>query len=1092
MPNATNYTAKDITVLEGLEPVRKRPGMYIGSTDEKGLHHLIIEIFDNSLDEAIGGYAKDISVFLHTSGLVSVADDGRGIPTDMHPSGVSALELAMTKLHAGGKFSNSAYQASGGLHGVGASAVNALSTYMQVIVKRDHKFFSQSYKIGKPDHPVKEISREAAAKIIPAYQQSFLDNISGTFTVFKPDAAIFKKTTEFDYTFIKKLVRERAYLVATVFMHLWEEKSGRHTNFYFESGIRSLLAHTNRLKKPLHEAIHMIGTATDNAYPIGVEVVMQYTDAFSETIESYANTINTHDGGTHLTGFRTALTKVIKDYITKNNLLEGKGSKVDSLTPDDLKEGLSAIVWIKMTSSEIQFESQTKTKINNPEVQSAVYQVVKPALETYFEEHPQTAKTIIAKVLLAARARLAARAARDAIVRKGALEGMTLPGKLADCQSKDPALSELFIVEGDSAGGCFSGDTKVALADGRNLSFKELIKEYQGGKQNYCYTIKQNGSVGISPIISPRLTKRSAEVIKIVLDNDEEIICTPDHKFMLRNGSYKCAKDLKTSNALMPLRRQLSRLGRRITIEGYEMVYDPGQHRWLFTHVLADEYNLDKNVYRINDGDHRHHIDFNKINNNPNNIRRISKAEHLALHKQILEKTLHRPDVKRKLAKLHQTPDFREKIRLAMTTPVMRKVLSDRAKKQWQSEDYKNYMTKRFLEFYATNEAYRNKNNKLLNQEQKKYWSDDKNKEKQSKRVILFFKKHPEYKELLRNLSLKQWTSDGLRQWRSQKTKEQWTSEFRSIRKASYEKTYLNKALSALHTIYVDSKSIDKSAYQTLRKSTNDKTLLRYETIRDRFFAGNEEHLLEAVTNYNHRIKQIIPLKKKIDVYDLEVPETHNFALASGVFVHNSAKQGRDRAHQAILPLGGKILNTERARLDKIVEFEELKDLIVALGVGIGETINPDKLRYHRIVIMTDADVDGAHISTLLLTFFFRHLRPVIDGGYIYLAMPPLYKIAHGKVEKYVYTDQEKEDYLTTLEKGVREKVGIQRYKGLGEMNAEQLWETTMNPASRTLKKVRVEDAARADEVFSILMGEDVAPRKKFIQTHSKLANLDV
>ncbi len=658
MPNATNYTAKDITVLEGLEPVRKRPGMYIGSTDEKGLHHLIIEIFDNSLDEAIGGYARDISVFLHTSGLVSVTDDGRGIPTDMHPSGVSALELAMTKLHAGGKFSSSAYQASGGLHGVGASAVNALSNYMQVIVKRDHKFFSQSYKIGKPDHPVKEISRDAAAKIIPAYQQSFLDNVSGTFTVFKPDAAIFKKTTEFDYTFIKKLVRERAYLVAGVFMHLWEEKSGKHTNFYFESGIRSLLTHTNRLKKPLHEAIHMIGTATDNAYPIGVEVVMQYTDTFSETIESYANTINTHDGGTHLTGFRTALTKVIKDYITKNNLMEGKGSKVDSLTPDDLKEGLSAIVWIKMTSSEIQFESQTKTKINNPEVQSAVYQIVKPALETYLEEHPQTAKTIIAKVLLAARARLAARAARDAIVRKGALEGMTLPGKLADCQSKDPALSELFIVEGDSAGG--------------------------------------------------------------------------------------------------------------------------------------------------------------------------------------------------------------------------------------------------------------------------------------------------------------------------------------------------------------------------------------------------------------------------------------------------SAKQGRDRAHQAILPLGGKILNTERARLDKIVEFEELKDLIVALGVGIGETINPDKLRYHRIVIMTDADVDGAHISTLLLTFFFRHLRPVIDGGYIYMAMPPLYKIAHGKVEKYVYTDQEKEDYLATLEKGVREKVGIQRYKGLGEMNAEQLWETTMNPASRTLKKVLVEDAARADEVFSILMGEEVAPRKKFIQTHSKLANLDV
>jgi len=659
MPNNT-YTAKDITVLEGLEPVRKRPGMYIGSTDEKGLHHLLIEIFDNSLDEAITGYAKDISVLMGDDGKVSISDDGRGIPTDLHDSGVSALELAMTKLHAGGKFSSSAYQASGGLHGVGASAVNALSTSLQVIVKRNNKFFTQSYKIGKPDFPVKEITKAEAGKIIPEYHKHFLDQNSGTFTIFKPDPIIFKKTVDFDYIYIKKLIRERAFLVAGVYMHLFEEKSGKAANFYFESGLRSLLTHLNRLKKPLHEQIAMQGTASEETYPIGVEVVMQYTDSFSETVESYANTINTHDGGTHLTGFRAALTKVIKDYMTKNNLVETKaGKKTESgLTPDDLKEGLSAIVWVKMSSSEIQFESQTKTKINNPEVQSAVYQVVKPALETYFEEHPTTAKIIIGKVLLAARARQAARAARDAIVRKGALEGMTLPGKLADCQSKNPADSELFIVEGPSAGG--------------------------------------------------------------------------------------------------------------------------------------------------------------------------------------------------------------------------------------------------------------------------------------------------------------------------------------------------------------------------------------------------------------------------------------------------SAKQGRDRAHQAILPLGGKILNTERARLDKIVEFEELKDLIIALGIGIGETINPGKLRYHRIIIMTDADVDGAHISTLLLTFFFRHLRPAIDGGYIYQAMPPLYKITHNKIEKYVYTDEDKDVYLASLEKSVRDKVGLQRYKGLGEMNPKQLWDTTMNPATRILKQIKINDATRADQVFSILMGEEVAPRKKFIQTHSKLANLDI
>ncbi|OGD69967.1 DNA topoisomerase IV subunit B, partial [Candidatus Collierbacteria bacterium RIFCSPHIGHO2_02_FULL_49_10] len=559
--------------------------------------------------------------------------------------------------HAGGKFTGQAYKISGGLHGIGASAVNALSTFLQVVVKRDNKYFTQTYSIGKPRFAVKEITSAEAKEILPVFHHHLLSAKSGSFTIFEPDATIFHKDLDYSYTRIKEMLQTRAYLVAGTFLHLYSEAKNKECNFYFESGIRSLLSYQNKSKKPLHEMIYFKGKIEDVTYPMDIEVAMQYTDTFVENIISYVNTINTPDGGTHLTGFKTALTKAIKDYAIKNKFID-EAKKEANFTSEDIKEGLTGVVWLKMSSAEIQFESQTKSKLNNPEAQSAVYQVVKPALETYFEEHPATAKTIIGKVLLAARARQAARAARDAIVRKGALEGMTLPGKLADCQSKDPSQSELFIVEGDSAGG--------------------------------------------------------------------------------------------------------------------------------------------------------------------------------------------------------------------------------------------------------------------------------------------------------------------------------------------------------------------------------------------------------------------------------------------------SAKQGRDRAHQAILPLGGKILNTERARLDKIVEFEELKDLIIALGIGIGETINPDKLRYHRIVIMTDADVDGAHISTLLLTFFFRHLRPAIDGGYIYMAMPPLYKIAHGKVEKYVYTDEDKEDYLTSLDSATRAKVGIQRYKGLGEMNPEQLWETTMNPATRILKQVIVEDAARADEVFSILMGEEVAPLKKFIQTHSKLANLDV
>lgn len=654
-----DYTAADITVLEGLEPVRKRPGMYIGSTDEKGLHHILTEIVDNSLDEAISGFADKIYVHLHADNSVSVSDNGRGIPTDMHPSGVSALELAMTKLHAGGKFKTTAYQASGGLHGVGASAVNAVSKKMTVLVKRNNKFHVQSYKIGKPDHPVKEISPAQAKKIVPQYHQHLLKSKSGTLTIYHPDPKIFKKSTEYDFNRVRKQLRERAYLIAGVYLHLKQESTDKQANFYFESGIRSLLSHNNRFKNPLHAPIYIKGTSEDFEYPIGVEVVMQYTDSYQENIESFANTINTYDGGAHLTGFRTALTRVVKEYATKNNLIDEKSSKkLDNFTSDDLKEGLSAIVWIKMTSSEIQFESQTKTKLNNSEVQSAVYQVVKTQLEEHLEENPDVGKTIIGKIILAAKARMAARAARDAVVRKGILDGLALPGKLADCQSRDPAECELYIVEGDSAGG--------------------------------------------------------------------------------------------------------------------------------------------------------------------------------------------------------------------------------------------------------------------------------------------------------------------------------------------------------------------------------------------------------------------------------------------------SAKQGRDRATQAILPLGGKILNTERARLDRIIEFEEIKDLIVALGSGIGESLEPEKIKYHRIIIMCDADVDGHHIETLLMTFFFRHMRPIVDAGHIYLAIPPLFKITHGKTEKYVYSEKEKNEYLKKIKQTKNVKYTLQRYKGLGEMNPEQLWQTTMNPATRTLKQIKIEDAIRADEIFDILMGSNVPPRKKFIQSHAQTATLDV
>ena len=1092
--NSPAYTGEQIKVLEGLEPVRKRPGMYIGSTDEKGLHHLIKEIVDNSVDEAIAGYAKSVWVYLNDTGYATVVDDGRGIPVDINPKyKVSALELAMTHLHAGGKFEETAYQASGGLHGVGASAVNALSSHMRVIVKRDNKYWMQEYKTGNPIAKVKLISTEEVKKFFPFLPSSFFLLPSGTVSSFLPDPSIFKITTKWNQGLITDFLRERSYLLAKLNTHLVDLDHDFEKHFYFEGGIKSLVAKLNQNKKPLHEVIFVSGSVKYENMQVGVEVALQYADVYSETIESFANVIKTVDGGTHLTGFRMALSKAMKDYMLKNGYLKTTAKVSEELTGEDLKEGLTAVVFVKMSSNEIQFESQTKAKLNNPEAQSAVYQIVREKLDEYLEEHPQEGRKITEKVLLAARARIAARAAKEAVIRKGALEGASLPGKLADCQERDPAKSELFVVEGDSAGGCFSGDTKVALTDGRNLSFKKLVEEDLAGKQNYCYTIKSNGSIGISPIVSPRITKQNARVIKVTLDNNQEVVCTPNHKFMLRDGSYKQAQILKSSDSLMPLRRQLSRLGKRITIEGYEMVFDLGQNRWLFTHMLSDEYNLDNNAYQLSNGDHRHHLDFNKLNNNPDNLKRLSKKDHLTLHKELLKVSLHRPDVKEKVARLHQTPEFREKIRQAMTTPAMRKTLSNRAKKQWQDNSYKQYMTQKFMDFYANNKDYQIKNNKLLDKEQKEYWNNNENREKQSQRVKLFFANHPERKQLLKDLSLQQWSDENLRLWRSQKTKEQWTQEFRSKRKAAYNQTYLNKALSILHEIYLRSGLIDISAYQNLRKNTRDTNLLRYETIRDRFFDGEENRLFEAVTNFNHRIKKIIPLKERIDVYDLEVSETHNFALASGVFVHNSAKQGRDRRFQAILPMWGKVLNTERARLDKIIEYQALKELLIALGAGIGEEFKLEKLRYHRIVLMADADVDGEHITTLNLTFFYRHLPEIIKNGYLYIALPPLYKIQHKAKNNYVYTDEELNNKVAEIKSADKDaNIIIQRFKGLGEMNAEQLWETTMNPESRILKQVMIDDVQKADLTFQTLMGSEVPPRRKFIQTHAKLATLDI
>lgn len=648
---SSDYTAKQIQVLEGLEPVRKRPAMYIGSTDTIGLHESLREIIDNSVDESLAGHAKNVWVILNADGSATVMDDGRGIPVDIMPGqNKSALEVVMTVLHAGGKFGDGAYKVSGGLHGVGSSVVNALSNKMWVEVRRNGKLYRQEYERGIPKTELLELkqSETLLANNALIYEKT-KHNKTGTTATFYPDGSIFQ-TIEFDEHSVLKMIRERAYIVSGLYFHFFDLRgeTPKELNFFFEGGIVSLIKKMNENKVGVHTPVYLKKEVDE----VLVEVAIQYNDGIAENVESYVNVINTVNGGTHVTGFKMALTRAINDYAKKAG---GSKGTEDTLQGEDTREGLAAVVAIRMEQNNIQFEGQTKGKLGNSEIQPLVQSIVKEGLDMFFEENPNEAKQILAKVMLAAKARLAAKAAKEAILRKGAFEGGSLPGKLADCQEKDPSISELYIVEGDSAGG--------------------------------------------------------------------------------------------------------------------------------------------------------------------------------------------------------------------------------------------------------------------------------------------------------------------------------------------------------------------------------------------------------------------------------------------------SAKQGRDRKFQAILPLGGKILNTERARLDKIVEFESLKDMIIALGMGIGDTTNLEKLRYHRIIIMTDADVDGEHIETLLLTFFYRHMPTIIEQGYLYIAKPPLFKIQSGKEIAYAYSDEERDMVI----KGLQGKnVNIQRYKGLGEMNAEQLWETTMNPANRILKKVNIEDAEEVDRVFTMLMGEEVPPRKHFIQENAKMANLDI
>ncbi|MEA3344902.1 MAG: DNA topoisomerase (ATP-hydrolyzing) subunit B [Chloroflexota bacterium] len=1119
MAEVERYEASDIQVLEDLEAVRRRPGMYIGSTDVRGLHHLVREVVDNSIDEALAGACDRIEVTIHPDGSVTVEDNGRGIPVETpETTDRSALEVVHTVLHAGAKFGGGGYKVASGLHGVGVSAVNALSEWLEVEVKREGKRYRQRYEQGVPVTSVEEVGEAPEGE-------------TGTKTTFLPDTTIMR-TLNYRFDTLTQRFREMAFLTRGLTIHFRDERDDREMAFYFEGGIRSFVRYLNKNRDVFHPPLY-VEKEVDSTI---VEVAIQYTDSYTTSVYSFANNVNTVDGGTHLTGFRSALTRIVNDYArSKRGLLK---DSEPNLSGQDAREGLTAVLSVKLLDP--QFESQTKAKLGNAEVRGQVESVVREAMSTFLEENPSYAKAIVHKSLTSLRARMAARRARDLVIRRSALESTTLPGKLADCSERDPSKTEIYIVEGDSAGGCFSGDTKIALADGRRLSFKEIIEEQKQGIEHFCYTIRRDGKIGLEKITHPRLTKKNVEVVKVILDNEEEIICTPDHRFMLRDGSYKQAKDLTPSDSLMPLRTKLSDMSQPgITIQDYEMVWDPKSESWLFTHVLADWYNLWKGLYSKDTGTHCHHVDFSKHNNNPTNIIRLDADEHLALHREHVEKTLHTPETKEKCRQIRQSEAFQAMMSERMQQPETREILSAQAREQWEDEEYKQYMAEKWLEFYNNNEEYREEVLERLDQAQQEYWGQEENRKAQAERVKKYFEENPQAREELSRLAKEQWEDEALLAWRAEKTREQWQDpEYRRQHSARVRQWWQEhpehgeKLAAAARRTWEDPEKRDnilralsewgdstsseekgrlireghrlkalrllnevlgaadvRKAYERARQEKAP-TALRYDRLLREHFKGDEQRMHEAAANLNCKVVAIQRLAERRDVYDITVDHSHNFALAAGMFVHNSAKQGRDRNFQAILPLRGKILNTERYRLSRILKNKEIRAIISALGAGVGDDFDFSRLRYHRCVIMTDADIDGAHIRALLLTFFFRYMRQLIERGHLYIAQPPLYRITSRRNVYYAYTEAERESILKRIDGS---SATLQRYKGLGEMNPDQLWETTMNPENRILLQVTIEDAAEADRTFDMLMGKSVPPRRRFIQTHAKeVINLDV
>ncbi|MEK6830357.1 MAG: ATP-binding protein [Nanoarchaeota archaeon] len=1325
------YTGKDIQVLEGLEGVRRRPSMYIGSTSKEGLHHLIYEAVDNSVDEALAGVCKNITVSINKDGSATIEDDGRGIPVDMHPQyKVPAVQIALTKLHAGGKFDKKSYEISGGLHGVGISVVNALSKKLIAEIKRDGKIYRQEYSRGEV-----KTKLEVTGK--------YNGDATGTTVTFWPDEIIFS-TVNFDYKVLETRFREITFLNPGLKIILIDEIKGKKQEFFSSGGLIEFVKWMNDSKEVLHKPIYFKKDIDKTI----IEVAIQYNNGYQENIFGFVNTINTVEGGTHVSGFKTAVTRVINDYAKKTGMLKN-GNGEESLTGEDVREGLTAIISIKI--AEPQFEGQTKTKLGNSEVKGFVDSAVTASLSEFFEENPPIAKKITLKSLESAKARLAAKKAKDLIRRKNAFSLGGLPGKLADCSSKKTENTEVYIVEGESAGGCFSGDTKVALADGRNLSFKQLVNEHNEGKENFCYTIKEDGDIAIEKIENPRLTKENAEVIKIILDNDEEIICTPDHKFMLRNGSYKEAKDLIKKDSLMPLRKKISKIKRIELLNQKIDVYDievPKTHNFalasgVFVHNSAkmarDKENqailpLKGKILNVEKSSPIKALSSEEITNmitvigtgvgdqfNPENLRygRIiimsvdgEEATFVQNNRGIIsfvkigdfidglaEKEINPSKYKVLCFNLKTRRTQFKEIKSVIRHPITEKlyeiktsygrnvkvtsshsvfVFEDGRIKLKKGNEIKkgdkivapksvplyNYNLNSsidVLSVFVENKEKINGNiyvrgktvEGMIRNRIKEIYKD--NNELVDNRIIIseelgniMAEKRREIeisqKELCKKICIKQPCI--YYDWEKGKSKPSFKNFEKYINVLG-----INKEQALLQVQIVSSKldSIWEKQYKNSGRNRLRDYIKLKEVNQEDLVSIGEDVKLCPVHYKNMGINRFIPINNNlakligfwvaegscslrngirmsignndlflvpefkeafVDVFDLNAKltkfnrnsaelklvnrvaslfwkclfgfETYSshtkkipniifniskelqleflrgYFLGDGTISKNGISfttVSKDLANQLMYLLlshgvisgmscrepseNKKIISKEKVytvsvtskngllALKRVWEshrnsyylkdklnrksylfnksFLEISDDLIALEVKDCEEVKPSNGQVYDFSVdedenfiagfgglcchNTDADVDGEHIKTLLLTFFFRFMPQLIENGNIHVALPPLYRIRKGQKDIYVYTDEELKKAAS--ESGVTEG-GVTRFKGLGEMNSQQLWDTTMNPKTRKLKKIFIEDAIEADKVFSMLMGDDVPARKQFIQENAKEAQLDI